>query len=119
MRPCETRDVRLEAGPADLLDAAAAATAEMVVVRGSAGRVADAARALVDRVDAREHLTLDEKIEGPEDGRAADTTTRELANEVLRGERLRPAQGRRDHDGPRARAATTVAAELIEDRTCG
>ena len=112
---CEPRDVRLEAGRADLLHPPAASAAEMVVVRRSARRVAHAPRALVDGVDAREDLALDEKVEGPEDGRTADAATRELADEVLRRERLRATERSGDDDRPRAGAATPVAAELIED----
>ena len=110
-------DPILEPGGADLLDATAAAAHEMVVVRGCARGVQDAARPVLDAMDPREDVERHEEVERAEHGRATDAVPRELAHEVLRTEGVLSPQRRRDHARARRGPAATFA-EALKDSRC-
>jgi hypothetical protein len=72
-------ELRVEAAQIDLLDATTGPANQMVMVRGGARRIADAAAAGLNAVNAGERPDRDEQIEGAEDSGAPDTTARDLA----------------------------------------
>src|SRR5581483_2784877 len=93
----ESVDAVLEPRGTDLLHPTAATADEVVVVCRSARGVASASRPLLDAVNTGEHAQAHEQIESAEHRRPSDAAAREIAHDVLRGERLRAAQRRRDH----------------------
>src|SRR3954470_13170890 len=114
VRARQTRDPLLEARPADLFHTTAAAAAEMVVVRGRACRVPHAPSAVIDGVDTRQHLSLDKELERAEHRRTSDAASRQLSDELLRGERLGALEGGGYHLCPRCRTAMACAPKRLQ-----
>ena len=71
---------------------------------------------LIDAVDTREDVERDQQIQRAEDRCPSDPTPRELADQLLSGERLLAPEGGRKDDRARGRASPPVLAQPPQDR---